>query len=333
MDAPVIAVDEQITQLSKRVNRKEMFERHRGVEDISANGINIVLQDTGLDTSHPWVKQQTNEIEVIDFTKEGERQSYTKGHGTMVTDLATRYATGANVEMHVTIPGDSLQPYFDSFGKILNNPEDYDVLVMSWAYPGYNSDRVNRLINEIADKGVIPIAASGNNRKEIGSPATARKCISVGALTEDGKSVTNFSSWNNSDPQPGFEGIPEISAIGKSVVGANADNGDLGDAINDKKTVSSGTSFSCPFVANLVADAVRRMDEPTVEEILEELEQTAVDIEKTSRDGLGRVDDRNLLYSVTDGEVPKEDTSVEPSVFQRFVMFFYMVIKKLFGSD
>lgn len=295
---PELTNNPEITEADKRVDRDEMFNRHNGFKDVDGSGVNIVVQDTGLDESHPWVQKQTSDTEMINFTDESDKDN--KGHGTMVTDLATRYATGASVEMHKCIPGD-IELMYDSFDEILDNPDDYDVLVMSWAVPKTQVDKVDEYVNKISDEGIIPIAAAGNSHGEAGSPATAKKCISIGALTEDGNSVTNFSSWDkDDDPEPGFEGIPEVSAIGKSVVGANAEDGSLGHGINGTMTVASGTSFSCPFVANLVVDIVRRLDNPTVKEVLVELEDTAVDIEKTSRDGLGRVNHKRLVYNMTD---------------------------------
>lgn len=323
----------EITEADKRVDRDEMFKRHNGFEDVDGSGVNIAVQDTGLDESHPWVQKQTSDTEMINFTDESDKDK--KGHGTMVADLATRYATGASVEMHKCIPGD-LDFIYNSFEKILDNPDNYDVLVMSWAVTKTQVDKVDEYVNKIADEGIIPIAAAGNSHGDAGSPATAKKCISIGALTEHGESVTNFSSWDkDNDPEPGFEGIPEISAIGKSVIGANAENGSLGHGINGTMTVASGTSFSCPFVANLVVDIVQRLDDPTVKEVLVELEDTAVDIEKTSRDGLGRVNHEKALESVInkdlDDDQDKDDDSSSgpPAWYVRLIGY---IVRLLNGS-
>jgi subtilisin family serine protease len=324
----------EITEADKRVDREELFKRHNGFEDVDGSGVNIVVQDTGLDESHPWVQKQTSDTEMINFTDESDKDK--KGHGTMVTDLATRYATGASVEMHKCLPSDDLDVFYDSFERILDNPEDYDVLVMSWTVKKTQVDKVDDYINEIANEGIIPIAAAGNSHGEAGSPATAKKCISIGALTEDGESVTNFSSWDkDDDPEPGFEGIPEVSAIGKSVIGANAENGSLGHGINGTTTVASGTSFSCPFIANLVVDIVRRLDDPTVKEVLIELEDTAVDIEKTSRDGLGRVNHEKALESIINKELDDEEdendnSSSDPPAW--YVQLIGYIIRLLSGS-
>jgi subtilisin family serine protease len=314
-----LTVDPELTEVDKRVGRDQMFNRHNGFDDVDGSGVSIVVQDTGLDESHPWVKKQTSDTEMINFADKSDKDK--KGHGTMVTDLATRYATGASVEMHKCIPG-GLDSAYESFEKILDNPDNYDILVMSWAVTKTQVDKVDEYVNKIADEGIIPVAAAGNSHGEAGSPATAKKCISVGALTEDGDSVTNFSSWDkDDDPEPGFEGIPEVSAIGKSVIGANAKNGSLGHGINGTITVASGTSLSCPFVANLVVDAVRRLDNPTVKEVLVELENTAVDIQNTSRDGLGRVNHDKLLESITNGEHDEnEDTSKWYLAWLHFIM-------------
>jgi len=327
---PQLTVDPELTSIDKGVNRDEMYNKHNCFRDLDATGVNIVIQDTGLDQDHPWVSKQTNSTSSIDFVGDGKGDE--AGHGTMVADLATRYANGANVEMHKTIPGDSSKPYYDSFGVILNNPEDYDVLVMSWQYPGYNDSRVNRLVDEIADKGIVPVAAAGNHEDEVGSPATADKCISVGALEESGTSITNFSSWDiEGKPDLGFGGIPEISAIGDSIIGANADQGDLGEEIDPKRTVSSGTSFSCPFVANLVADVVRRTEDPTVEDILISLEETAVEIEETTKDGMGRVNSIKFAEEHT-GQDIKSDKQRQQESTAFILTYILNIFRKILKS-
>jgi len=327
---PQLTVDPELTSKDKGVDRNEMYDIHNCFDTLDASGVNIVVQDTGLDHDHPWVSNQTDSTSSLDFTGHGKGDS--EGHGTMVTDLATRYANGASVEMHKTLGTDSLQAFYDSFGVMLNNPEDYDVLVMSWQTRGYDDDRINRIVDEVADKGIVPVAAAGNHEDEVGSPATADKCISVGALEESGTSITNFSSWDiEGKPDLGFGGIPEISAIGDSIIGANADHGDLGEEIDPKRTVASGTSFSCPFIANLVADIVHRTEDPTVEDILISLEKSAVDIEKTTKEGMGRVNSIKFAEEHTGQDIKSEKQREQESTV--FILTYILnIFRKILKS-
>lgn len=291
---PRVARDPYITRADSRVSPAEMLRRHQPPESTSGEGQTVVVQDSGLDVDHPWIRDSVADVEFHDFTGEGRGDAV--GHGTATTDVATRYAEGATVVVH-RVFGQQGSGGFEPFRKSFEWAREHaDEVVgdgppvpfnMSWG-TNRQSREIDNYVNELANLGYIPVASSGNTGGSTGSPATARTAISVGALEEQGERMTNFSSWDtDSRAEPGTEGVPEVCAIGKDVVLARADGTSMGRVVDEKRVVASGTSFSAPFVTGVALDLVRRHGMRAVP-LLRRLERTADDIPGTARDGLGR---------------------------------------------
>lgn len=286
-----LRIDPWITTGEEYVDIEEMKSRHNPADSMSGEGITTVIQDTGLDESHPRIKENVKSVKFKDFTGEGKGDAI--GHGTAVTDMATRYADDQDIVVNRVFGNKgsgSFGPFKKSFEWIIDHADELKpaVLNMSWGAKRKVS-KIDQYVNTIAKKGIIPVAASGNSGGKTGSPATASHCISVGALQEKGEKMTNFSSWDmDSEPDPGMEGIPEVSAIGKNVLLARAEGTSMGRVIDKENVVASGTSFSSPFTAGTTVDYVRRYYDKLTK-ALRALEKAATDIPGTARDGLGRV--------------------------------------------
>lgn len=302
-----LRVDPNITSTDSQVDPDEMLDRHTPPKEMSGEGTTVVVQDTGLDPDHPRIEENVGNVEYHDFTGSGEGDAV--GHGTMVTDLATRYASSADVivnRVFGTSGSTGFEPIGQSFEWVLDNADRIDALVMSWG-ASEKSSAIDNMVNEIARAGVVPFAAAGNSGGAPGSPATAKYAVSVGALQEGGDRMTNFSSWDqDKDADPGLPGVPDVCAIGKNVVGARADGTSMGHIIDENNVVASGTSFSAPFTAGVGLDLIRRGGQST-KELLIRLEQSATDIPGTTRDGLGRVNWAGAIES--DGGIEEPETT------------------------
>lgn len=94
---------------------------------------------------------------------------------------------------------------------------------------GSSSKEVDEAIEYAWSKGMIIVAASGNEGTDVGYPANHSKVIAVGAIDRNGV----VASFQNS----GFK--LDFVAPGVDILGAGVDEEDM---------IASGTSQACPFV-------------------------------------------------------------------------------------
>ena len=134
-----------------------------------------------------------------------------------------------------------------------------------------------------AGRGLLVVNSAGNSRNTtgtLGAPADGDSVLTVGAVDSEG-GVTSFSS-----PGPTFDGRikPEVAALGLSNTVAHP--------TDDYEYLSaSGTSFSCPLTAGVVALMLERVPQLTPMQIIEALQQTASQSEAPDNDlGWGIVD-------------------------------------------
>lgn len=148
-----------------------------------------------------------------------------------------------------------------------------DVVNMSLGSPTSNDNGAStsaQLVNTAVDNGIVVCIASGNDSRGTGaagstteagmaSPASADKCIAVGAsatqhsLLRSDDLVTDFSNEgprkDDGDADHLDEMKPSIVAPGAGILSADGDF--LSDGSNNKQL--SGTSMACPHVAGCAA--------------------------------------------------------------------------------
>lgn len=297
-DPSVIAVEEPTTveplwepgHVSESPEDVATIEDVRRLHDVptgkgTGERITVVAMDSGVDTSHPVFSDSS--VEQVDVTGEGKGDAV--GHGTAVLGQVTRLAPEADL-ISLRIFGGEGQTETNvimrAYEWLHNNVERYDVVNMSWG-ARERSQQIDRVHNRLVRKGVRDVVAAGNTGETAGSPATAETAFGVGACTVEGK-MAEFSSYNPERDNP------DLAAIGKDCRLAQADGTTMGTDLEGPWVKASGTSFSAPEVAGLVAKffSARSVDPASVERALE---AAARDIPDQPKDGAGIVDYRGAL--------------------------------------
>jgi len=139
---------------------------------------------------------------------------------------------------------------------------------------GIASNYVMEQLNYALSKGVLPIAASGNDGKLFPSyPAAAPGVLAVGASTDNDKKVhfSTYGSWIN------------VVAPGFNIIS-------LGHLPHNKYISMSGTSMATPFVTGLVAYLLSFDPTLTPNQVIAILEKTADKIDATNTDAMAQYD-------------------------------------------
>lgn len=201
------------------------------------------------------------------------------GHGTGVASII---ASGVSeVEFYsVRIFGDEgrtgINEIREAYQWLLDHADEIDVVNMSWGAT-QNVPEINQLHEKLISKDVHDVVAAGNTGSDGGSPATATKAFSAGAVDETGEPV-RFSSF---DPD---QGNPDVAAVGKNVVMARAPGTSMGVPLkNSDYTKASGTSFSAPYVSAAYVNGIYKKRQNWDEGF----KRTSEDIPGTERDGAG----------------------------------------------
>ena len=250
-------------------------------DDATGEGYTVVAMDSGIDPTHPVFEGDT--VRQVDVTGAGEGDAV--GHGTAVLGQITRLAPGADL-IALRIFGEEGQTknnvIMRAYEWLHGHIDEYDVVNMSWGSSD-TSGSINEVHNALIEKGVRGVVSAGNSGKRSGSPATAARAFSIAACTEDG-AIAEFSSYNPDRDNP------DVAAIGKDNRLAQAEGTAMGTELDGPWVKSSGTSFSAPEVAGMVAKYLHVRGETPPETVMREFEAAARDIPDQPRDGAGIAD-------------------------------------------
>ncbi|MEV5545577.1 S8 family serine peptidase [Streptomyces sp. NPDC052309] len=230
-------------------------------------GVKIAVLDTGVDTTHPDLKNQVVASKNFSVSPDASDKY---GHGTHVASIAAGTGTKGGGKFKGVAPGAKLLN-----GKVLSDDgfgDDSGILAgMEWAAEqgadivnlslgGGDTPEIDPLeaqVNKLSEqKGILFAIAAGNEGefgdRTVGSPGSAAAALTVGAVDDNDK-LAEFSSTG-----PGLDGAvkPDVTAPGVDITAASAKGSIIAQEVGEKPAgyvTISGTSMATPHVAGAAA--------------------------------------------------------------------------------
>lgn len=249
-------------------------------EGINGEGVNVVILDTGIDTSH--IELSDSILGCENFVTEESCEDLS-GHGTNVAGIITangiyqvdsNYATGvapgAGIYMLKVCNVDGLCYEDDMIAAMEYAVNNLDAEIMSISIGGgdfgshCDSDPLAAKVNWVADNGFTVAVAVGNEGSGVSSPACASKVIAVGAVNKKG--IVPY--WSNKGTAldivaPGVDILSTYSCLA------------AGDCDYHWYSYMSGTSMSAPHVSGVTALLLQAKPTASTNEIKDALYTTA----------------------------------------------------------
>lgn len=251
-----------------------------GLEALSQIGkgreVIVAVIDTGIDMNHPEFKGRLYKGK--DFLEEDAAMVDDSGHGTHVAGIIAANADGVGTvgvtpEQVKILPLKVLNKNVNNFlykGKFITdifaNAIAYaieakaSVINMSLGWPQIiNTPKVVRALDVAYERGVVIVAASGNNNKDVPTwPCAHPAVICVGAMDNQGK-LTEFSNHG---------GKVDLVAPGEYIVSTIPRVGIESYALRIQGyDAKNGSSQAAPFVAATVAMLKLQDPNMTIEEV------------------------------------------------------------------
>ncbi|MGW4565411.1 S8 family peptidase [Streptomyces sp. NPDC004561] len=257
------ALDKSVPQIGAPVAWKAGY---------TGKGVKVAVLDTGVDTSHPDLKDQV--IESRNFTSAADATDHF-GHGTHVASIVAGTGARSGGKYRGVAPDAKILN-----GKVLDDTgsgDDSGILAgMEWAVSqgasvvnlslgGYDTPGIDPLEAEVnklsTQKGVLFAIAAGNDGPQsIGSPGSADAALTVGAVDKSDR-LADFSSTG---PRIGDGAIkPDVTAPGVDITAAAAKGSVIDQEVGEKPDgylTISGTSMATPHVAG--AAAILKQEHP-----------------------------------------------------------------------
>jgi len=283
--------------------------------------VKIAILDTGCDLNHPDLKERidrSSSYNVLNPSKSPEDDSFS-GHGTHVAGII-----GAASDNGIGVAGVAWKPKLviikvaDSNGEIsmdnlatgiyrAKNTAGVKVINMSLGGP-YFSQAVQSAVKKAYEKGIVLVAAAGNDRSSLKYiPAGYNEVIGVTATDREDKPCYVFSSLNP------IEGT-NYNPFGQEYYSIAAPGVDIYSTLSgDSYGYMDGTSMSAAFVSGVAALLASKNPELTPQKIKNIIEDTSDSIvgENSQKDiGRGRVNAYKALLEIDTVEPPPVTKSV-----------------------
>ncbi|GAB3841836.1 S8 family peptidase [Dactylosporangium cerinum] len=235
----------------------------------TGKGITVAVLDSGIDTGHPDLAGAV--VGAQDFTGSASGTADGFGHGTHVAGIITGDGAASSGRYVGVAPDATLLN-----GKVLNDNglglESWAIAGMEWAVqqgarvvnmslsgsvgPGAEdlmSETVDRLTEQSGTLFVVAAGNAGPNAGTVGSPGTAERALTVGAV-DGGDAMADFSSRGPTNPGGALK--PDVTAPGVDIVSALAEGSRFAQwyaAVDGHYVSLSGTSMATPHVAGAAA--------------------------------------------------------------------------------
>ncbi|MGW3658566.1 S8 family serine peptidase [Streptomyces sp. NPDC005151] len=269
-------------------------------EGYDGKGTKVAVLDTGIDPTHPDVKDRI--LDSKSFVP-GEEVLDKNGHGTHVASTIAGSGAASDGVNKGVAPGADL-----IIGKVLSNEgsgadsgiiaamewakaEGADVVSMSLgsSIPDDGTDPMSQAVDTLsADGGPLFVIAAGNayGAGTIGSPGSADKALTVAAVDkQDGRA--DFSSMGPLTRSYGLK--PDLSAPGVNI---NAAASQAVPGISGMYQEMSGTSMATPHVAGAAAILKQRHPDWSGQRIKDALMSSSKQLSDYTpyQQGTGRLD-------------------------------------------
>lgn len=243
---------------------------------ITGKGVAVGVVDTGIDQTHPDVTGRVKAFK--DFTGEGQIDN--NGHGTHVAGIVG----GTGAASQGKFRGVAYECDF-VIAKVLRGnggglmsdviagleycvEQQVNVVNMSLGGGRANdgTDALSVACDAAVDLGIVLCVAAGNSgpgASTVGSPACARKVITIGA-TDKQDLIANYSSRG---PTSDGRVKPDVCFPGSSITAPRAKNTAMGTPQDDFYTTASGTSMATPHAAGTCALLLQKAPSLTPAEI------------------------------------------------------------------
>lgn len=243
--ASTAAVGDQFAYLDTGSGGPLMDGRAAIMPSIINSKVLFFVIDTGADAEHENLRTVIDAGRSQTFLNDKPEPGGTKdpnGHGTLVADIAHRYAPGANIISY---------QIFDMWGTTswsrahlaFRHARDTAIkegkaAVINMSLSGSKYQALNKEINQAIANNIVAVAATNNSARDSCefSPASANKAISV-AGTSDGNTV--MSAFSGHGP------CADVYAPSEGITGAQANT-------KNGQITKKGVSFGTPQVAGKV---------------------------------------------------------------------------------
>lgn len=312
-----------------------------------SSDFNIYCHDYDPSYSYPLPTKIFNNkvIDGYNFVNDTNDPFDDNGHGTHVAGIVAGSAgSGSNGSLPGVAPRAKLIAY-----KALNNQgsgyysdiiaaidkvvwlkldadssNDIDVINMSlgadcggtYTYSCGPDDVLSQAVDKASDTGIVVVISAGNsgpNPSTIGSPGTARKAITVGAVDKS-SIIANYSSRGPVIYNGETISKPDIVAPGTYICSSKwlgFSNNNL--CYDDKHITMSGTSMAAPHVAGIAALVKQMQPKWSAKEIKQQITSTARSLNyDVNTQGTGLIDALAAISFPTSCPPPNTPTNLIP---------------------